>query len=177
MSDILHRVDIDAKPDEAFKALTTIEGQRGRWFSTATGSAAKGGDFKFGFCDMQVIAAEPDKLVHWRCTRGPDEWLNTEVTFRLDWKEDQTFVVFKHAHWKEQVEFMHHCSTKWATFVLSLRDLLETSDGHALGQPSDRAHNQEKSGGRSNIADVLGFAARVPGIVFRKSVFQIPKVV
>jgi hypothetical protein len=25
---------------------------------------------------------------------------------------------------------MHHCSTKWATFLLSLRDLLETGRAH-----------------------------------------------
>jgi hypothetical protein len=31
--------------------------------------------------------------------------------------------VLKHANWKEPVEFMHHCGTKWATFLLSLRDL------------------------------------------------------
>jgi hypothetical protein len=36
----------------------------------------------------------------------------------------------KHSGWRELVEFMHHCSTKWATFLLSLRDLLEKSDGH-----------------------------------------------
>lgn len=135
MFDILHRVGIDAKPDKVFNALTTIEGIRGWWFSTATGSAAKGDLFNFGYCDMQVVAAEPNKLVHWRCTRGPDEWLNTEVTFHLDWKEDQTFVVFKHANWKEPVEFMHHCSTKWATFLLSLRDWVEKSDGHPI--PND----------------------------------------
>jgi hypothetical protein len=101
-----------------FDALTTIEGLRGWWSCTASGSAAKGDIIKYGFCAMQVIAAEPSKLVHWRCIGGPDEWLNTEVIFRLDWKEDQTFVVFKHANWKEPVEFMHHCSTKWATFLL-----------------------------------------------------------
>jgi len=27
------------------------------------------------------------------------------------------------------VEFMHHCSTKWAVFLLSLRDWLERSEG------------------------------------------------
>jgi hypothetical protein len=27
------------------------------------------------------------------------------------------------------VEFMGHCSTKWATFLLSLRDLVETGQG------------------------------------------------
>ncbi|HWZ43436.1 MAG TPA: SRPBCC domain-containing protein [Candidatus Saccharimonadales bacterium] len=130
MPDILHRVGINAKPEKVFTALTTIEGLRGWWVSTATGSAAQGGLINFGFCDMQVVATEPGKLVHWRCTRGPDEWLNTEVVFRLDWKEGETFVVFKHANWKEPVEFMHHCSTKWATFLLSLRDAIEKADGH-----------------------------------------------
>jgi hypothetical protein len=71
----------------------------------------------------------PDELVHWRCVNGPDEWVGTEVIFQLASKEDQTFVVFKHAGWKEPVEFMHHCSTKWATFLLSLRDWLERNEG------------------------------------------------
>jgi hypothetical protein len=81
---------------------------------------------------MQVITADPDKLVRWRCIRGPDEWLDTEVSFRLDQKEGQTFVLFKHADWKEPVEFMHHCSTKWATFLLSLRDFVEKAGGHPV---------------------------------------------
>jgi uncharacterized protein YndB with AHSA1/START domain len=132
MPDILRRVGIDAKPEKVFAALTTLEGLRDWWVSTATGNAAKRGLINFGFCDMQVIATEPNELVHWRCTRGPDEWLNTEITFRLDWKEDQTFVLFRHANWKEPVEFMHHCSTKWATFLLSLRDSVERSGGHPV---------------------------------------------
>jgi hypothetical protein len=31
--------------------------------------------------------------------------------------------------WREEVEFMAYCSTKWATFLLSLRDLVETGTG------------------------------------------------
>jgi len=129
MSDILHRVGINAPPDQVFAALTTVEGLRGWWVSTTNGNAAQGGLIDFGFCDMNVVVAEPGKLVHWRCSRGPDEWLNTEVTFRLENKRDQTFVLFKHANWKEPVEFMYHCSTKWATFLLSLRDALENGSG------------------------------------------------
>ena len=48
----------------------------------------------------------------------------------LSWKDGQTFILFKHADWKKPVEFMHHCSTKWAVFLMSLKDLLERSDGH-----------------------------------------------
>lgn len=135
MVDILHRVGIGAPPKDVYNALTTLEGIRGWWASYATGSAAKGGVTHYGFCDMEVINAEPDRLVEWRCTDGPAEWIDTEVSFRLEWKDDQTFVMFKHAKWQEPVDFMHHCSTKWATFLLSLRDLLETSRGHPL--PND----------------------------------------
>ena len=132
MPDILHRVGIDAKPDQVFAQLTTLPGLNGWWVSTTTGDPAQGGTINFGFCDMKVLSAEAPRLVHWRCTRGPDEWLNTDVTFRLEWKDDQTFVLFKHANWKEPVEFMHHCSTKWATFLLSLRDSAERSEGHPV---------------------------------------------
>jgi uncharacterized protein YndB with AHSA1/START domain len=129
MPDILHRVGIDAKPDAVFHALTTLDGLRGWWVSTATGNPEKGGAIDFGFCEMKVVAAEPGRLVHWRCTRGPAEWVDTEVIFQLEWKLDQTFVLFKHANWKEPVEFMHHCSTKWATFLLSLLELVERGSG------------------------------------------------
>jgi uncharacterized protein YndB with AHSA1/START domain len=134
MPDILHRVGIDAKPGKVFTALTTIEGLRGWWSSTASGDPEKDGVINYGFCDMHVVAAEPDKLVRWHCTGGPDDWLNTQVTFQLEWRQEQTFVVFKHADWKEPVEFMHHCSTKWATFLLSLRDWVEQSAGHPIPQ-------------------------------------------
>jgi len=35
----------------------------------------------------------------------------------------------QHAKWRSPVDFMHHCSTKWATFLLSLRELLEHGSG------------------------------------------------
>jgi hypothetical protein len=38
-------------------------------------------------------------------------------------------VMFKHQGWKEPVDFMHHCSTKWATYLMSLKALVETGEG------------------------------------------------
>jgi len=129
MPDILHRVGIDAPAQRVYQALTTIEGLRRWWIEETRGEARVGGTIDFGFCDMQVLESVPDRLVRWRCVRGPQEWVSTEVTFELSRKDDQTFVLFKHAGWKDPVEFMHHCSTKWATFLLSLRDLLQASKG------------------------------------------------
>ena len=42
---------------------------------------------------------------------------------------DYTTVVFKHRAGAEPVEFMHHCSTKWGVFLMSLKSLLETGTG------------------------------------------------
>jgi len=128
---ILHRVGIDAKPETVLASLATIDGVRRWWVSTAKGNAAKGGTIDFGFCDMQVLEADAS-CVHWRCTRGPEEWLGSDVIFRLEWKDNQTYVLFEHAKWKKPTPFMHHCSTKWGTFLLSLRDAIE----HNTGKPS-----------------------------------------
>ena len=129
MPDILHRVGIDARPERVFEALTTIEGLQQWWIAETHGKTRVGETIDFNFCQMQVIESAPNRRVRWRCVRGPEEWVGTEVTFELAWKDGQTFVLFTHAGWREPVEFMHHCSTKWATFLLSLRDLLEHSEG------------------------------------------------
>ncbi len=62
---------------------------------------------------------------------GPDEWIGTHVSWDLKQEDDQSTVLFKHLRlgWKEPVEFMHHCSTKWGVFLLSLKALLETGKG------------------------------------------------
>ena len=130
MPDILHRVGIDAPPERVFEALTTPQGLRGWWVTDATGDADAGGTIDFGFCRMRVVEIEPDHLVRWHCIAGPEEWVSTQVSFELDWKEGQTFVLFRHADWAAPVEFMHHCSTKWAVFLLSLRDFVERREAH-----------------------------------------------
>ena len=134
MVDILHRVGTSASPEKVFAALTTIDGLRSWWTDTANGNAKQGGRIDFRFCEMEVVRAEPGKLVHWRCVGGPKEWIDTEVTFRIR-KDSETFIVFSHSGWREPVEFMHHCSTKWATFLVSLRDVLQRGAGRPL--PND----------------------------------------
>jgi uncharacterized protein YndB with AHSA1/START domain len=129
MPDILHRVGINVKPKKVFEALSTIEGLRHWWVTETTGDTMQGAMINFGFCEMKVVLSKQNKLVKWKCVRGPEDWIGTEVSFQLRYKSDQTFVLFKHANWKKPTEFMHHCSTKWATFLLSLRDWLERGEG------------------------------------------------
>jgi uncharacterized protein YndB with AHSA1/START domain len=141
MPDILHRVGIAAEPTRIFEALTTVEGIRNWWHQDTQGDASEGGAFQFRSNRLEVIHADPN-LVTWRYSGPAEEWLPTEITFRLEWRDGQTFVVFKHAGWREPVEFMHHCSTKWATFLLSLKDYIE----HGEGQPQPRDTKIEVGG-------------------------------
>lgn len=128
MPDILHRVGIAAEPDRVFEALTTVEGIRNWWSAETHGDASEGGAFQFRHNRLEVIHADP-ALVTWHYSGPAEDWVGTEISFRLEWRDGQTFVLFYHKGWREPNEFMHHCSTKWATFLLSLKDMVESGEG------------------------------------------------
>jgi uncharacterized protein YndB with AHSA1/START domain len=136
MPDILHKVGIRSSSlDDVYKALTTVEGLSGWWTSDTRGETKVDGVIQFRFgaggFDMKVLELQPAKHVLWQVVDGPEEWLGTKVSFELKQNGDWTIVLFKHQGWKEPVEFMHHCSTKWGVFLLSLKSLLETGKGAA----------------------------------------------
>ncbi len=128
MPNILHRIGIAAEPMRVFDVLTTVEGIRGWWSSDTYGEASEGGAFQFRQNRLEVIHADPC-LVKWRYSGSAEDWVGTEIVFRLEWRDGQTMVLFSHEGWREPNEFMHHCSTKWATFLLSLKDLVEKDEG------------------------------------------------
>jgi Activator of Hsp90 ATPase homolog 1-like protein len=134
MPDILHKVGITSSSlNDAYGALTTIEGLSRWWTSDTRGESKIDGVIQFRFgnggFDMKVLELPPNKRVLWQVVYGPEEWLGTKISFDLRRDGDWTIVSFKHTGRKEPVEFMHHCSTKWAVFLLSLKALLETGKG------------------------------------------------
>jgi Activator of Hsp90 ATPase homolog 1-like protein len=132
--DILHKVGIKSSSlSEVYWALTTLEGLAGWWTNTTQGETQVGGVIRFRFgaggIDMKVLELFPARRVLWQVVEGPVEWIGTKVSFDLRQEGEWTLVLFKHEGWKEPVEFMHHCSTKWGVFLLSLKSLLETGKG------------------------------------------------
>ncbi|MBG0563839.1 SRPBCC family protein [Actinoplanes aureus] len=139
MADILHRIGIkDATPQRVYDALTTVDGLAGWWTDDTKGNGEVGGTLEFRFppggFDMRVIDLKPGEQVVWQVVGGPEEWIGTTVDWHLRQDGDYTVVLFKHQGWAEPVEFMHHCSTKWATYLMSLKSLVETGQG----KPSPR---------------------------------------
>jgi uncharacterized protein YndB with AHSA1/START domain len=134
MFDILHRVGIKSSSDKVFEALTQEKSLSGWWSKNVTASPVVGAVDKFrfgdrGFNDMKIMELVPGKRVRWQCVDGAPEWIGTELTFDLKVEAGSTVVLFAQRGWKEQVEFMHYCSTKWATHLLSLKSLCEIGKG------------------------------------------------
>lgn len=134
MPDILHRIGIKASPAESYKALATLPGLAG-WWTTDTRGKSEVGDviaFRFGDWggfDMKVVELDPAKRVLWQVVEGPAEWIGTKVSFDLAPEDRFTLLRFRHQDWREPTDFMHHCSTKWAVFLMSLKSLVETGKG------------------------------------------------
>lgn len=139
MVDIVHRIGVKAPVSKVYAALSTVEGVASWWTRETAGDPRPGGALTFAFrtptgevlgtMEMDVLELKPNEKVRWRVRSGPPEWIGTELTFGLSQARDVTIVRFGHRNWREEVEFTAHCSTKWATFLLSLKDLLETGRG------------------------------------------------
>ena len=135
MVEIRHRVGVQAPIGDVYEAVATPEGVA-RWWTVdveddgdaigavrrtrAADDAARGTD-----------AADPPRVA---VRSGPYQWLGTTATFDLR-REATGPVLSTHAGWAEPVEFLHHCSTRWAYFLMSLKHALE--GGEATPWPRD----------------------------------------
>jgi len=139
MVHIKHRVGIKASPQKVYEALSTIGGISKWWTKNTSGESEIGKTVtvrfhtpdgkEVGSMNFDVQALEPESKVQWKFTSGPPEWIGTTVTFDLHQEENYTIVMFSHLNWAEEVEFKSHCSMKWAIFMLSLKQLIETGEG------------------------------------------------
>ena len=139
MVDIIHRVGIKSPAAQVYKALTSLEGLANWWSEEVEGNTQTGGKIEFRFRSkageligkmvMEVQELNAQKDVRWRCIDGPPEWIGTDITFQLSLQDNQTILIFGHRNWREPIEFMAHCSMKWAVFLLSLREYAETGTG------------------------------------------------
>ncbi len=136
MADILHMVTIKARPKHVYAALTEQAGLAGWWTEKVSAEPRVGSvaQFRFGDrggSDMEILALEENRLVRWACRAhlSGDEWVGTEVFFDLREENGVTVVRFSHRRWLEATDFLRYCSMKWAGYLLSLKNLVETGQG------------------------------------------------
>jgi uncharacterized protein YndB with AHSA1/START domain len=132
VSDILHRLTIKAPREHVHEMVATKTGLERWWSGHPVGGDENVGDtllFYFGGDEpsaiMEIVENTPE-TVAWRCVRGPGDWQGTEIVYSLTSSDDdETTMLFSHAGWRDQNEFMHHCSTHWASYLIGLKAGLE----------------------------------------------------
>ncbi|EPG65895.1 SRPBCC family protein [Leptospira wolffii] len=142
MNGIYHKIGIRAEAPKVIQALATKDGLAGWWtrqvegeFSGGTSGVGESIRFDFGLAgfEMKVQELAPQRVL-WECTEGPEDWVGSHVDFQLTQGSSpdgakMTLVHFRHQDWKNESEFTAHCSMKWATFLLSLKSLVEAGKG------------------------------------------------
>jgi uncharacterized protein YndB with AHSA1/START domain len=131
MADILHRISINASPESVRELIATKEGIEQWWTGVPVGGdASVGGNLLmyFGGPDpaavMELVEDRPERIV-WRCVDGPPDWLNTDIVFELKPTNGGTTLLFTHADWREQNEFMANCSSEWGSYLIGIKRGLE----------------------------------------------------
>jgi hypothetical protein len=139
MPNIVHRISTTkATPDDLFQAVSTREGLATWWSRRVVGTEGLGGVLEFLFSEddgpkFEVIELVVPSRITLRCVVGPNEWIGTDLEFRIATEDEDTVLLFAHRGWREEVPFMHHCSTQWAYFLLGLREYFETGEGRPYG--------------------------------------------
>ena len=131
---IKHKVGIKASEQTIYNALTTNEGLAAWWTNDVSGAGEVGSTIAFRFNgggpDFKVQSLTENRQVVWSHEESmPDAWNGTEIVFDIEPSAEQCFVHFQHRNWKSDDGFFAHCNTKWAVFLLSLKDYLETGAG------------------------------------------------
>ena len=134
MIDIVHRISINASAEKVFLAVSTVDGLKGWYTTQVDGVSQEGKQLIFRFPEngpvMEVLELMPNEFVKWKCIDGVDDWKNTILTFEMENQDGATELYFAQSGWEEQSNFFAHCNTKWALFMLSLKEFCESGEGH-----------------------------------------------
>ena len=134
MSDILHRITIDAPAEKILPAITTAEGFR-KWWTDDCDAVPKvgsvnifrfhGGAVEFHF---RVDELSPTRVA-WTslaAPKVPEEWVGTHVAFDLSPADNGgTLLRFGHREWGSTEGEFPACNTVWGDLMHRLKESVE----------------------------------------------------
>lgn len=132
--EIWHEIMIRASQGELYQALTEVKKLAQWWTTDARGEPEVGKNLEFwfsGFCQtLEVTKLKPNELVQWRATqKEAPEWAGTEIEFKIFRESDRTLLHFRQSGFREDAKMFPRFSLRWAIFLLSLKEFVETEKG------------------------------------------------
>ncbi len=144
MSDIRHRIGIDAPQAQVHHALATHDGLATWWTTDVDGDAGEGGKVAFYFGGERRGCRHGRGAGHRRpggvaLRGGPRRVARHHLHLRARPRRRRDVVLFTNAGWREPVAFQAHCTTKWGYFLLGLKAAARGRRGHALSRMTARS--------------------------------------
>jgi uncharacterized protein YndB with AHSA1/START domain len=135
--DYTREVRIDARREQVFEALTTLEGLAGWWTPLVEGLPTAGGEMTFAFegVDETIVMRVDDTrggIVTWTCLvhTGHPEWEGTAIAFQLHERDDKTTLLeFRHHGLVPTLDCYLACEHGWDHFLTSLAGYVERGEG------------------------------------------------
>ena len=139
MSDILHRIPIDARPEKVLPIVSTTAGLKSWWTDDCEAEPRVGFVDVFRFDGGAVeFHFRVDEIgpghVAWTCVdapKVPPEWVGTRITF--DWSSGKTggsVLRFGHGNWRSVDGEFPACNTVWGELMHRLK---ESAEGRPRG--------------------------------------------
>jgi uncharacterized protein YndB with AHSA1/START domain len=134
MADILHALKIKSSPVQLYQAIATPEGIRSWWTRDAVLGSRVGGTGEFGFYGRRFIAQvaieqlEPSERIAWKVTNAA--WEGDTIEFEIRLEGAGSRLSFSHRSFKEADQRYASATTRWGSYLLSLKSYLETGKGH-----------------------------------------------
>ena len=141
MPEILHMFAIDAPAETVYQSLTQPNHLAKWWTHEVTAEPAVDSIAEFRFDQivfrMQITDLSPNRRVTWRCIEGMDEWVDTQLSFDIEPRDDREGVMLHFAHrgWESADGGLAHCNYDWGRYLSSLRQLCETGAGSPYPNP------------------------------------------
>ena len=155
--EIWHEILIHANPNDLYEALTDVDKLAHWWTTDVRGKSVIGGTLEFWFsgfqaATMEVTALNANELVGWHVIDGgAQDWIGTEIEFRILCDEGKMLLHFRHSKWKKDAKSFPHCSLGWAIFLLSLKEFVETGKGRP--HPYDMPINLWRPPNQNRVAE------------------------
>jgi hypothetical protein len=155
MPNINHAVLIGTAVEIVYNAITSQEGLSAWWTPNTQTKAELNtiAHFPFGadyFKEMRITELKPFELVRWNCIKGAEEWVGTNISFKLipgdkefllkyhseilgqieqQKNNNGTLLIFHHDDWRGYTLMFAECSYTWGQFLKSLKQFCETGKG------------------------------------------------
>ncbi|MCG3199690.1 MAG: hypothetical protein GHCLOJNM_04214 [bacterium] len=128
MPEIARRLAIPTDLARVFAELSTQVGLEGWLASKVEGEPRLGVRLKFslGALPLDVVVAEMEapRATTWRCVGGPDDWIGTDIVFRLSQEAGGVHMDFRHRRWREENSVFREAEREWEAALERLRDRL-----------------------------------------------------